>query len=393
MLILAALQFTHIVDFMILMPLGPPLMRLFSISPREFGLLVSAYTFAAGLSGFTSAFVVDRLDRKHLLLMFYTGFILGTLACALAPSYSILLIARTLSGLFGGVLSAAVMAMVADVIPMERRGRAMGLLTSAFSAASVLGVPLSLWLASWSDWHMPFFFLTALSLLILLLILVVVPTMNGHLGAAPQSHHPLALFRDICQHPPQIWALVLTSLMMIGQFSLIPFISPSMVANVGFRENQLPLIYLCGGLTTLMTGPWIGRLADRYGKLRLLYLFLGLSVLPQLILTHLGPTPLPLVLVFTTCFFVVSGGRMIPSMALITATVSPQRRGSFMSIQSAIQQLSSGLASLLAGMIVVRDSQGHLLHYGTVGWLAAGTTLLCFWIAPRLIVAHPSLSK
>lgn len=384
LLTLALIQFTHIVDFMILMPLGPQLMRLFAITPREFGLLVSAYTFSAGISGFLSAFFVDRFDRRQILLWLYAGFCLGTLACALAPAYPILLIARILSGCFGGVLSAAVLAVVGDAIPMERRGTAMGLVTSAFSAASVLGVPLGLYLASLFDWHAPFIFLTVLSLGVFALIFKGIPSLNAHL-AVPQRHNPLLILGSVLESPPQLWALVLTVFMMIGQFAIIPFISPSMVANVGFTEAQLTWIYLFGGAVTLITGPLIGRLADRHGKIKVLSLFFLLSVIPQFWITHLGPTALPLALLLTTSFFIVSGGRMIPAMALITGTVEPQRRGSFMSIQSSVQQLSAGAASLLAGMIVVKDAQGHLLNYGVIGWLAAVTSLLCILMAPMLL--------
>ncbi|PIQ23714.1 MFS transporter [bacterium (Candidatus Blackallbacteria) CG17_big_fil_post_rev_8_21_14_2_50_48_46] len=385
LLTLALIQFTHIVDFMILMPLGPQLMRLFSISPKEFGLLVSAYTFSAGICGFLSAFLVDRFDRKHILLVLYSGFILGTLACALAPSYPVLLVARVLTGSFGGILAAAVMAVIGDAIPMERRGSAMGIVTSAFSAASVLGVPLGLWLASLFDWHSPFLFLSGVSMGVFFLILKGIPSLKAHLTPSAPQQHPFQILGDVFKNPPQIWALILTVFMMIGQFAIIPFLSPSMVANVGFSEAQLTLIYLLGGATTLITGPLIGKLADRYGKLKVLVLFFGLSIFPQFLITHLGVTPLYLALLLSTSFFIVSGGRIIPAMALITGTVSPQRRGSFMSIQSSVQQLSAGVASLMAGMIVFKDAQGHLEHYGVIGWIAVITTLACMGIAPQLL--------
>jgi predicted MFS family arabinose efflux permease len=384
LLTLALIQFTHIVDFMILMPLGPQLMRLFSISPREFGLLVSAYTFAAGISGFFSAFVVDRFDRKKVLIWLYAGFGLGTLACALAPTYSVLLAARILTGCFGGGLTAAGLAVIGDTVPMERRATAMGIVTSAFSAASVLGVPLGLYLASAFDWHAPFLFLAGLSVVVFALIFKGIPSLKEHL-AIPQRNNPIQVLGSVLQSKPQLWALLLTFFMMIGQFAIIPFISPSMVANVGFSEAQLTLIYFLGGATTLITGPLIGRLADRQGKLKVLIIFFLLSAIPQFWITHLGATSLPLALLLTTSFFIVSSGRMIPAMALVTGTVSPQRRGSFMSIQSSVQQLSAGFASLISGMIVVKDSQGHLLNYGWIGWLAAITTLFCVLIAPQLL--------
>lgn len=389
LLTLAAVQFTHIMDFMILMPLGPQLMRLFQITPQQFGLLVSAYTFSAGILGFLSAFVIDRFDRRQVLLFLYTGFVLGTLACALAPSYLWLLAARILTGAFGGVLSAVVMAVVGDAIPMARRGRAMGIVTAAFSAASVFGVPLGLYLATRLSWHAPFFFLVLAGVGVWGLILHYVPRLQSHVHQdASQRPGPLQILRNAVAMPAQRLALLLTLLMMLGQFSIIPFISPYMVANVGFSESQLTYIYLLGGGLTLFTGPWIGRLADRYGKTRMLMLFLLVSTLPQLLVTHLPPVPLFVALMVTTSFFVVSGGRIIPAMALITGAVSPQQRGSFMSIQSSVQQVSAGLASFVAGMLIVAqpgpDGSQHLLNYPLIGYLAVITSLLCMVVVWRM---------
>ena len=384
LLTLAAIQFTHIMDFMIMMPLGPQLMRLFQIGTTEFGLLVSAYTFSAGISGFLGSFFMDRFDRKQILVFLYLGFVLGTLACALAPSYPVLLVARILTGAFGGVLAAVINAVIGDAIPMNRRGTAMGFVTSAFSAASVLGVPFGLYLASHFSWHAPFLLLVALGLPVTLMIAKAVPPMANHLQAGKPPFQPVQMLTAAFAMPAQRYALLLTVLMMFGQFAIIPFLSPSMVANVGFSEAQLTWIYLLGGATTLITGPLIGRLADKLGKLRVLIVFLLLSVLPQLLITNLGPTPLALALLLTTSFFVVSGGRMIPAMALITGTVEARGRGSFMGIQSSIQQIAAGVASLVAARIVTQGPGGHLLHYEIVGYLSVVSSLLCIWAAWKM---------
>lgn len=388
---LATVQFTHIMDFMIMMPLGPQLMRLFHINPQQFGLLVSAYTFSAGIFGFFGSFFMDRFDRKKILLFLYVGFVLGTLACAMAPTYEFLLAARILTGAFGGVLAAVINAVIGDVIPMARRGAAMGLVMSAFSAASVLGVPFGLYLASTFSWHAPFLLLVLLGLGVLPMLTQFVPAMRGHLQApeagqpvSKPKFRPMEVLAQAVVSPGQRYALVLTVLMMFGQFSIIPFLSPSMVSNVGFTEQQLTFIYLLGGATTLITGPMIGRLADKIGKLPVLIVFLLLSVIPQLLITHLGPTPIALVLLITTSFFVVSGGRMIPAMALITGTVEPRFRGSFMGIQSSVQQIAAGFASLIAAQIVFKDQAGHLLHYDIVGYLSVAASLLCIWAALKM---------
>ncbi|MCS5491737.1 MFS transporter [Algoriphagus limi] len=383
---LAAINFIHIVDFMILMPLGPQLMRIFEISPSEFGLLVSSYTFSAGVSSFFGAFFLDRFDRKQILLWVYVGFTIATLGCALSPSYFILLMARILSGLFGGLTSALILAIIGDVIPDVRRGRAMGLVMAAFSVASVLGVPLGLFLAGLSDWHTPFFILTALSFISLGMIFKFIPSISGHLEQELQRPHPMVVVRRVTSNPNQMRAITLSVMMMFGQFMIIPFLSPYTVANVGFTELQLTYIYMAGGAFTIFTSPWVGKMSDKYGKLRIFTIFMTLNVIPIAIITHLGVTPIPFVLMVSTMFFVTSNGRYVPAAAIITGTAKPENRGSFLSFNSAIQQLATGLASLIAGMIIGENAAGELTNYNIVGYLAIGFSLLCIPLARRVKV-------
>ncbi|MEB2783813.1 MFS transporter [Algoriphagus persicinus] len=286
---LAAINFIHIVDFMILMPLGPHLMRLFAISPREFGLLVSCYTFSAGISSFFGAFVLDRFDRKKILVWVYIGFTIATLGCALSPSYPVLLAARVISGIFGGLTSALILAIIGDVIPDSRRGRAMG----AFSVASVLGVPLGLFLASLSDWHTPFFMLTGLSVLSLRMIIKFIPTITAHLKNDIKRPSPLVVIRRVTSDSNQMRAITLSVMMMFGQFMIIPFLSPYTVANIGFTELQLTYIYMAGGAFIIFTSPWVGKLSDRFGKHKIFIIFMLLNLIPIAIITHLGVTPIP----------------------------------------------------------------------------------------------------
>ncbi|MHA7130933.1 MFS transporter [Algoriphagus namhaensis] len=381
---LAAINFIHIVDFMILMPLGPQLMRIFDISPREFGLLVSSYTFSAGTSSFFGAFFLDRFDRKKILLWVYVGFSLATLGCALSPSYSILLSARVLSGIFGGLTTALILAIIGDVIPDERRGRAMGLVMAAFSVASVLGVPLGLFLASLSDWHTPFYILTALSVLSLFMIIRFIPSISGHLGQEVKRPNPLVVIRRVTSNSNQLRAILLSVMIMFGQFMIIPFLSPFTVANVGFSEIQLTYIYMAGGAFTIFTSPWVGRLSDRYGKLRIFTIFMCLNVIPIAVITNLGVTPIPFVLLISTMFFVTSNGRYVPAAAIITGTARPENRGSFLSFNSAIQQIATGLASLIAGLIIGENAAGELTNYDLVGYIAIFFSLLCIPIARRV---------
>lgn len=382
--ILASIQFASIVDFMIMMPLGPQLMRMFSINPHQFGLLVSSYTFAAGVSGFAAAFFMDKFDRKKNLLFFFVGFSLGTIACGLAPTYELLLLARGLTGIFGGVLSSLVMSIVSDAIPYERRGSAMGVVMTSFSMASVLGVPLSLYLANIWGWHSPFLFLGALSLLLCGVVWKAVPPVRGHLEHQNRSEPIHRTITRILQNPNQMKALVFMAAVIFGHFAIIPFMSPSLVANAGLTEAQLPLMYMFGGLFTIFTSPFIGRLADRYGKHKIFFWGALATTVPYFIITHLGPTPLIFVLLSTCLLFVVSGGRMIPATAMVSGTSLPQSRGSFMSIVSCVQQLASAASSYIAGVIVTRNEAGNLIHYNWVGYIAIITTFVAIYLSTRI---------
>jgi predicted MFS family arabinose efflux permease len=381
---LTAINFIHIVDFMILMPLGPQLMRIFEISPREFGLLVSSYTFSAGISSFFGAFFLDRFDRKKILLWVYVGFAIATLGCALSPNYPILLAARVLSGIFGGLTSALILAIIGDVVPDSRRGRAMGLVMAAFSVASVLGVPMGLFLASLSDWHMPFYILTGLSVLSLGMIIRYIPNITDHLKNDLVRPNPMVVIRRVTGNSNQMRAITLSVMIMFGQFMIIPFLSAYTVANIGFTEMQLTYVYMAGGAFTIFTSPWVGKLSDRYGKLRIFTIFMVLNVIPIAVITNLGVTPIPFVLMISTMFFVTSNGRYVPAAAIITGTARPENRGSFLSFNSAIQQIATGFASLIAGIIIGENAAGELTNYNVVGYIAIVFSLLCIPIARRV---------
>jgi len=381
--LLAAIQFTHMMDFVIMMPLGPQLMRVFRISPQEFGLLVSAYTFSAAIAGFLSALVIDRFDRKHALLALYLGFTLGTLACAMAPTFELLLAARVVAGAFGGVLGALVLAVIGDAIPEQRRGAATGKVMAAFSVASIAGIPVGLYLASVTSWHAPFYLLAALSLVVLLVGFFFLPAMRGHLSSATHES-PFLIIGNILRMRNLQWAMALTVTLTMAGFFVVPFISPYMVANVGFGETELSYIYLFGGLATVFTSQWAGRLADRHGKQRVFSISALLSLVPILLITNMPPVPHYTALIVTTFFFIFFGARFVPAMALITSSVEPKLRGSFMSINSSVQQLSAGLASFSAGYIVKESATGSLLHYSWVGFVACAITLVAVWVVRHL---------
>jgi predicted MFS family arabinose efflux permease len=367
-----------------MMPLGTYLMPLLKINPQQFSFIVSAYTFSAGISGFIAAFFVDRYDRKNVLLLGYIGFIVGTFACAYAPTYALLVAARIFAGSFGGLIGAQVLSIVGDVIPFSRRGSAMGTLMAAFSVASVVGVPVGLYLAAELSWHAPFIGVGLIGLIVIPLIYFFIPSMKGHIQNISQRPSPFSVITNIRDDANQQRGLILMIFLQLGHFSIILFIAPYMVSNVGFTEHQVTYIYLVGGALTFFTSPMVGKLADKYGKFIILSIFIVLSAGPVFLITHMPAIPYYYVLVVTAFFFIFSGGRMIPAQAMITAVVTPQQRGGFMSINSSVQQLASGSAAMLAGAIVTTNESGQLQNYNYVGILGIIISLMSIVIARKL---------
>lgn len=388
---LSAVQFTHIVDFMVMMPLGPQLTQLFKLSDAQFGLLVSVYSLAAGVSGLLASLVIDRFERKRALLALYAGFIVATLACGLAPTYGSLMGARIAAGVFGGVLGALVQTIVGDAIAFERRGRAMGVVMASFSLATVAGVPASLWLASQGGWHWPFLAIAAFSVPVWLIAWRVVPLLQGHLAgaAAGSSFNQLKRVLSEFNH----WrAFGLSALMVLGSFSIIPYITIYTTTNLGLKPEQMPLIYLVGGVATFFTARLWGLLADRHGKVLVFRVVSVLAVLPMLILTHLPVVHVGVLLLVTTAFFVFVSGRMVPGMALLTAAPPPAMRGAFMSVNGALQSGAMGLAAWLGGALISRSPDGLVQGYGRTGWLALATTIVMVWWVGRLRL-HQAVQK
>jgi predicted MFS family arabinose efflux permease len=383
LLSLAGIQFTHILDFMIMMPLGPQFREIFGISDAKFGVLVSAYTFAAGLSGLFAAFYVDRFERKKLLLSLYALFALATLACGLAASYEQLMVARIAAGVFGGVLSALAQTIVGDVIPVERRGRAMGIVMSSFSIATVAGVPMGLFLAAHFNWHVPFFAIAGVSAALIVLAWQTLPPLRGHLRAA-RKVSPIGNLLSTLRNRHHQLALAFTFMMMFVGFVVIPYITMYTTSNGGLSTQQIPIIYLCGGVATLLTARWIGRATDRLGKVKMFRILALLTAIPVLGTTLSAPLGLYGITLVSTLLFVCMSGRMIPGMAIVTSSCNPPQRGTFMALNSAVQALGMSAAAFVGGLIISRDSQGWVLHYWGNGLVGVAATLLTCWMVGRL---------
>ena len=387
LLTLASIQFTSVLDFMIMMPLGPQLTELFGISAGEFGFLVSAYTFAAGLSGLLAATYIDRFGRKRMMLTLYPLFGVAALACSFAPTFAWLMLARVASGFFGGVLMALSQTIVAEVIPFERRGRAMGVVMTSFSVATVAGVPLSLFLASHFNWHAPFLAIALMVSVCALGAAKTLPSLKGHLVAHPSGDsapNMLANLRLVLVDPNHLRAYAMSSSMVFAGFAVIPYITLYLQGNAGFKPEQIPYVYLTGGVCTLISARFIGHWSDRAGKAYAFRRLALLMPLPLLAMTLSANLPMVGVLLVSSMLFVVMSGRMIPGMALIGASADPRRRGSFMTLNSAVQSLAMGLAALVGGQILGRDGNGHLTHYWMAALLGGGASLLSFVLASKL---------
>ena len=373
--LLAFLQFTIILDFMVLSPLGAMIMPALHVSPAQFGILVSAYAFSAGGAGLLAAGFTDRFDRKKLLLFFYLGFIAGTFLCAIADSFHFLLVARIVTGLFGGVIGSIVFAITTDLFEYRLRGRVMGVVQAAFAASNVLGLPIGLYLANRWSWHAPFYLIVATGIAVGCVIVLYVRPIDAHLRLHP-DRSPLHHFVHTISTPRYLQGFAATVLLATGGFMLLPFGSAFTVHNLGIPVSRLPLVYMVTGVFSMIAGPLIGRLSDTLGKFNVFALGAAATIIMVLIYTNLGVTPLLLVILVNVLLFVGVSSRMIASSALISAIPDPLDRGSYMSISSSLQQISGGVAAAVGGMIVTETPSGAIEHFDVVGYVIVASTLL-----------------
>lgn len=371
LLALAVVNFSHIVDSMLIMPLGDIFIEQFNIDAGQYSLLVSSYAFAAFLSAILGIFYLDGFDRKSALVFVYSGFAIGTFLCAFANTYYMLLALRFFTGFFGGIIGALVLSIVSDLYLFKERGRAMGVLMAAFSAASAFGIPVGLYLAAKGSWQTPFLFIGAFGLVIVGFVAWFFPKMIQHMDSAVKRPSPIQSLKTIFVDANQINALIAGFVIILGHFLIIPFITPYLIKNVGLTQMDITWQFFLGGVFTVITSPIIGKLTDKFGVKRVFPVMMVLSFIPTLLITHLGVVSVYIALAYTTLFFITATGRMIPSNALISAAAPVGNRGSFMSFKSSLQQLGIALASLISGFIVFIDKDDGLFHnYQYVGFLA-----------------------
>lgn len=388
LILLAVINFTHIVDSMLIMPLGDIFINEFNIDASQYALLVSSYAMAAFISSLAGIFILDRTDRRKALIILYAGFSIATFCSAFADSYTTLVIIRLATGFFGGMIGALLLSVISDLYLFKERGKAMGVLFAAFSVASALGIPIGIYLAALSTWQLPFIIIGSLGMLITLIIWFVFPPMHAHISNINRSRIDFGPLKSIFSDSNQLNALLAAFILVLAHFLIIPFISPYMIKNVGFTQEQISYQFLLGGIATVFTSPSVGRLTDRFGVMKIFAIMLLLSFIPTLIITHLSAVPVMIALIYTTLFFIFGSGRMIAPNTLITAAAPPQVRGSFMSLKSATQQLAIGLSAWLSGKIVAIGQDGYYENYQYVGYISIIFGLLTIYLISRIKVAH-----
>jgi multidrug resistance protein len=371
---------------MVLSPLSAILLQQLHITTAQFGLVVSAYAFSAGASGLLAGGFADKFDRKKMLLFFYTGFVVGTALCAMATSYEFLLIARIVTGIFGGVIGSIGFAIITDLFKMETRGRVMGFVQMAFAVSQVLGIPVGLVLANRFGWHSPFWMIVIVSIVVGLIILMYMKPITEHLQYKTDRHPFMHLWKTLSNRD-YIRGFMATVLLATGGFMLMPFGAAFSTGNLKLTLDELPWLYGLTGVSSIIFGPIIGKYSDKIGKYRMFVIGSVISIAMVGIYTNLGPTPLWLVLLINVVLFIGINGRMISAQSLLTAVPAPQDRGAFMSVNSSIQQISGGVASWIAGLIVTQSVTGFMGNYPTLGYVVIGSMLIAI-VLMYILNAH-----
>jgi predicted MFS family arabinose efflux permease len=384
MALLAITQFTVVLDFMVMSPLGDILMKSLEITPKQFGIAVSSYAFSAGISGLLAAGFADKFDRKKLLVFFYLGFIVGTFLCGIAPSYETLVAARIFTGIFGGVMGSISMAIITDIFELNQRGRVMGVVQMGFAASQVLGIPIGLYFANLWGWHAPFMMIVVLAVVIILVLIIKLKPVTAHLSEK-NERNVWAHFRHVLLLKNYRIAFLSTALLSIGGYLMMPFGSAFAVNNLGVLQTELPLIFMLTGVSSLIFMPLVGKLSDRYDKFKIFAIGSVWAVIFTLIYTNLSVTPLYAIITLNILLFMGISSRMIPSATLTSAIPNLQDRGAFMSINSSLQQIAGGVATMLAGLIIVqKDKNSPLENYPVLGIIGSVFILMTVWFIYRV---------
>ncbi|OXB11274.1 MFS transporter [Flavobacterium plurextorum] len=382
--LLALTQFTVVLDFMVMSPLGDIMMKTLKITASQFGIAVSAYAFSAGISGLLTAGFADKFDRKKLLLFFYIGFTIGTIFCAIAPTFILLVAARIFTGIFGGVIGSISMAIVADLFNLQQRGKVMGFIQMGFGVSQVLGIPIGLYIANAWGWHVPFLWIAAMAAIITLVLSFKLQPIVEHLSLKQEKTPIQHLWHTISKPHYQVGFLS-TALLSIGGFMMMPFGSAFAINNLKVTNDELPLLFMITGVATLITMPIAGKLSDKFSKFKLFAFATLFAIIVMNVYAHFAATPFWIVLVTNILMMMAIMSRMVPSTTLTSAIPEPQDRGAFMSINSSLQQMAGGFGAMIAGLIIVqKDNYAPLEHYDTLAMVASVIMLVSIYLVSRV---------
>ena len=382
--LLAILQFTIVLDFMILAPLGDILMKSMNMSTKQFGTVVSAYAISACISGIFAAGFADKFDRKKLLLFFYAGFILGTYFCAISYNYETLFIARIITGLFGGVIGSISMAIITDIFSIHQRGKVMGFVQMAFGGSQILGIPIGLVLANYWSWHATFYMVLILAFILGIALVIKLKPLTEHLKLINNKNALQHLLQTIKKKDYRIGFLA-TALLSMGGFMIMPFSTAFIVNNIHIAQSQVAIIFFFTGIFSIIIMPIVGKLSDKFDKLMIFGIGTIIAIVMVVIYTHLSPVPIWLVIIVNIVLFIGIMSRMVPATALNSAVPDAYDRGAYMSINSSLQQFAGGIAALFSGLVVVQKSKNSPIeNFDILGYVMVVLMLMCFYFVYKV---------
>jgi predicted MFS family arabinose efflux permease len=386
--IVSAIQFINILDFMMVMPLGPDFAEALNISPSHIGIVGGAYTAAAAVSGFVGSFFLDRFDRRIALTWALSGLVVGTLAGGFAQNLTTLILARVLAGIFGGPAASLSLAVVADVIPPERRGKAMGIVMGSFSLASVFGVPAGLELAHWGNWQTPFFALGSVGAFTAVLANRLLPDLKLHFDASGKSK-PRMPIRALLTRGPVVISYLMALSIMVAAFLIIPNIATYVQINLDYPRHKMGLLYMAGGIVSFFSMRIVGVLTDKKGAIFTALIGTGifLTVIFVGFFHYLSFLPVFVIFIF---FMLGMTTRSVSFQTFTSKVPSPNERAGFLSIQSTVQHLGCAIGAFLSSHFLYETSDGKL---GGIKELAIASMILASLMPIFMAMAQKRMTR
>lgn len=364
--LLALVQFIHIIDFVILMPLGPLLFKSLNINSTEFAALVSAYNFSAMIASLMFGVVADRFERKRAFILTFLGFTISTALCGMMDTYAQFMLVRVMAGACGGILNVLVYSMIGDLIPFRRRGKATSVILSAFSVASVIGLPIGLSIADSYGYKASFLALGLASFVVMLPLFSIIPNME-HLIVKKDLKNTLKNYFNVIKSFEYAKYYFSIFSVNFSGFILIPFFSPYVVLNLGFPQTFLKWMYLVGGLGTVMSARVIGILTDIKGARNIFLITAIISIIPAILFTHTTTSNHYTIICISALFMMFTSGRFIPLTTMMTEVPKDAERGSFMSLYNATRSFSSALATFVGGLLISETAEGNIIGFDFLG--------------------------